>query len=97
MALILSRSFIMFAASEGIELMTLGILPAGILALAALVMAFLRNFSFTCGLSVTGGFSRRVSTWSLKDCQSALLKFMKVHLGALFSLTSVSSFMWIGR
>ena len=60
-ALIWSLSLIISPASVGIELMVLGILPAGMFALAALVITSLRNFSLTCGLSVVGELSRESS------------------------------------
>ena len=44
--LALSLSSMSFDASDGIEVLTLGILPAGMYFLAALFMMFLRNFSF---------------------------------------------------
>lgn len=93
----LSRCVINFAASVGIELAILGIRPAGMCFLVALLSILRKAFSSFCGFPVYVTLLNLFSEYSVKLFQSALLKFIKVRLGALRNLTVVESVILIGR
>ena len=93
----LSRYSISLTVSVGIEFKTFGILPDGMLFLAALLMTCLKNFSERWTLLLVGAVEKIFSVWAVKLAQSAFLKFIKVLFGALVFLTSVVMLMRRGR